>query len=229
MCRGEGIVLRIPRIADIVRVMTLVAAIGGLLIFAGCGGGGGDGGGGGGNHDPVISSLTATSNAVWPQGSTQLTASASDNDGDALSYSWSAGRGSVQGSGATVTFTAPDTGGSITVSVAVTDGNGGQDSAQIAITVGATAQGSVVDVDDTSPVAGATVNIDGLTADTDTNGQFSITGLHEGTHEVFLTGDWVIAGSGVTVRVDTPGETVTIPSPIQAIDVGGGPPPPPFD
>jgi hypothetical protein len=59
-----------------------------------------------------------------------------DPDGDELSYNWSAGGGSIAGTGATVNWTAPDSGGSYKVTVTVTDPRGGETMSQVTITVG---------------------------------------------------------------------------------------------
>ena len=69
-------------------------------------------------------------------GTTSLTCSASDPDGDPLTYAWTASAGSIEGSGATVTFRAPDAAGRPTVTCAASDPDGAQARREIAITVG---------------------------------------------------------------------------------------------
>lgn len=199
-------------------IAIIVAAIG----LAGCGGGGG------GNRAPVITSLVAASQAVWPGGTTAVTATAKDNDGDALTYTWTANGGTITGSGRQVNWNAPQIGGVFTITCMVSDGKGGQDTATEDITVGATVTGTVNDVSTDEPVAGVAVTIDGITDTTDAQGRFTIIGVSEGQHEITLGGNWVVAGAGVTVTTNTPGQTVQLPEPVPALNLGGGPPPPPF-
>ena len=87
------------------------------------------------NHPPVIASLEAEAERVFPSGSTQIVCTASDPDGDELSYEWSYDDGERDGEGATVTWTAPDSGGSYNVTVTVTDGRGGEVTKHVTITV----------------------------------------------------------------------------------------------
>ncbi len=87
------------------------------------------------NQPPVISSLTAEPQSLPPGGSSTITVVASDPDGDPLSFSWSASGGSISGSGAQVTWTAPEVAGTYTVTVTVSDGKGGSDSASVSISV----------------------------------------------------------------------------------------------
>jgi hypothetical protein len=89
-----------------------------------------------GNDPPAIISLGAQPDHVVPSGSCQITCHAVDPDGDELSYNWSAGGGSIAGTGATVNWTAPDSGGSYKVTVTVTDPRGGEAMSQVTITVG---------------------------------------------------------------------------------------------
>ena len=87
------------------------------------------------NMDPVISSLVADPVTVLPQGKATITCVASDPDGDILNYSWKASDGSVTGAGNTVTWIAPDREGGFTVTVIVDDGKGGQNAADVSVTV----------------------------------------------------------------------------------------------
>jgi hypothetical protein len=75
---------------------------------------------------PVITSLEAEAEWTVPLGSLQVTCDASDAEDDELSYSWSASGGEINGEGAMVTWTAPDSAGSYSVAVTVTDGRGGE-------------------------------------------------------------------------------------------------------
>lgn len=203
--------------------LLLVAAVLALTV-AGCGGGGS----GGANSNPVINSLTAAAQAIWQSGSTQITVAATDPDGDPLTYTWVASGGTINGVGASVLFTAPSSGGSYTVTVTVRDNSGGQATRTITITVGATVRGTVNDVSDGKPKAGVQVIVNGLTDTTDNAGAFEIVGIGQGAHVLTLGGDWVVAGSGVTVTATTPGQVINLSDPVPGVNVGGGPPPPPF-
>ena len=89
------------------------------------------------NHQPTIISLAADLERVLPSGSCQIVCYATDPDGDddELSYNWSASGGEINGDGATVNWTAPDSPGFYNVTVTVTDSRGGEDTDQITITV----------------------------------------------------------------------------------------------
>ncbi|OGN96007.1 MAG: hypothetical protein A2Z77_08245 [Chloroflexi bacterium RBG_13_51_36] len=87
------------------------------------------------NHRPAITSLEAEANRVLPSESCQIACTATDADGDELSYNWSASGGGINGEGATVTWTAPNSVGSYDVTVAVTDGRGGEVMKKVTIEV----------------------------------------------------------------------------------------------
>ena len=87
------------------------------------------------NHRPAITSLETEPERVLPSGSCQIVCTASDRDGDELSYNWSPSGGGINGEGATVTWTAPNSEGSYNVTVTVTDGRGGEVMNQVTITV----------------------------------------------------------------------------------------------
>jgi hypothetical protein len=87
------------------------------------------------NHRPAIASLQAEPERIIPSGSCQIACNASDRDGDGLSYNWSASGGEINGEGATVTWTAPNSAGSYNVTVTVTDVHGGKATSQITIIV----------------------------------------------------------------------------------------------
>ena len=87
-----------------------------------------------GNHAPVIDTL-ASVRAVTSESAITLTCTANDPDADSLTYAWLATGGSISGSGATVTWTAPEAEGFQHISVTVTDedGNTAADTFQIAV------------------------------------------------------------------------------------------------
>ena len=102
------------------------------------------------NHDPAISSLNAPS-SVEAGGSASMSCVASDPDGDDLTYNWTCTSGSLSSSsGSGVTWTAPGTSGSSTVTVTVHDTRGGTDSRGKSVTI--------------NPVTSTIINWDGQIA-----------------------------------------------------------------
>lgn len=87
------------------------------------------------NHQPAITSLKAEPEAVYPSGSCEIECVASDEDGDELSYEWLAGKGHIDGDGAIVVWSAPESEGIYNIMVKVTDGNDGEASNSITISV----------------------------------------------------------------------------------------------
>lgn len=98
------------------------------------------------NKPPIIEKLTVTAEHKYlrkilggykiGQGqSCKIKCSASDPDGDELFYEWSTDGGGVSGKGATVTSTAARWSGKVTVTVTVSDINGGAATDSIAFTV----------------------------------------------------------------------------------------------
>jgi len=220
-----------------------------IVLAVGCGGGGGgngngDGGNGGNganggnggsggaaNHNPIIDSLTARPDKVWPEGETDVTCEASDDDDDPLTYNWSCTGGSFDGDGATVTWEAPATSDTYGITCEVTDGRGGRTTRTTTVDVGwARVEGIVKDVSDNAGVQGAGITIDGSTDTTDADGQFSVGGVGPGTHQVQVQppGTYINVGGTTTVEVTQPASTRTLSDPIRVFDtVVGGPPPPP--
>lgn len=204
--------------------IVVVAAVG----LVGCGGGGG----GTANNAPVINSLTAAANSLWPGGSTTIACNASDADGDALTYIWTANGGLIVGSSNTVTWNAPNPASVYEIRCKVEDGKGGSVNRTVNVTVRkATVEGTVVDVSTSAGVQGVQVTIDGASATTDANGNFSVSGVGQGTHTVQLDppNPYVQIGTAVQVTVADP-TTLTLEQPLGVFNSGGGggPPPPPF-
>lgn len=78
------------------------------------------------NQSPQISALTPSTTTVAPGGATTVTCSASDPEGDSLTYAWSAASGTLSSmSGNPVTWTAPSTPGTYTITCVAADGWGG--------------------------------------------------------------------------------------------------------
>jgi hypothetical protein len=87
------------------------------------------------NHRPAIASIEAEPGRGLSSTSWQVECTASDPDGDELSYGWSASGGDINGEGAVINWTAPDSSGSYDVTVMVTDGRGGEAMGDVTITV----------------------------------------------------------------------------------------------
>ncbi|MGD9118366.1 MAG: PKD domain-containing protein [Dehalococcoidia bacterium] len=76
------------------------------------------------NTLPTISSLTVmTEGEINPGATAWIECTAIDADDEDLSYTWSADTGTLSGSGSMVNWTAPETPGTYTVSVEVSDGD----------------------------------------------------------------------------------------------------------
>ena len=87
------------------------------------------------NDAPVITSVTGPS-SVKAGASASFTCNATDPNGDALTYTWSRTSGSLNATtGKTVTWTAPSTSGSATISVTVKDGRNGTDASSKLVSV----------------------------------------------------------------------------------------------
>lgn len=87
------------------------------------------------NSSPIIASLIADSAWTTPLDSLGLMCTASDDDDDTLSYEWMATGGNVSGTGAVVTWNAPQEIGIYDVTVVVSDGYGGVDTTFVSLTV----------------------------------------------------------------------------------------------
>lgn len=80
-----------------------------------------------GNHPPFISSLIAQPFILEVGQQIDLTCHAADQDGDALFYHWYTNKGLLRGSGASVTWTAPNQPGDYFISCEVMDNRGSTD------------------------------------------------------------------------------------------------------
>jgi hypothetical protein len=78
------------------------------------------------NRPPTIISLVAHAAWTTPLGSLQMSCRASDPDGDELSYEWTATGGDISGTGAVVSWNAPEEVGIYYITVVVKDGYGGK-------------------------------------------------------------------------------------------------------
>jgi hypothetical protein len=123
------------------------------------------------NHPPIIMGLKAEPEAVLISSSCQIECIASDEDGEELNYEWSASGGGINGNGARVIWTAPDSEGIYNVVVKVTDGRGGEASDSITIPVrvnhSPTITGLIADADWVSPSGSLQVKCDAEDPDGD--------------------------------------------------------------
>lgn len=87
------------------------------------------------NHQPEIISLVANAEWVTPTSSCHIICKAQDPDGDELSYEWSASGGDISDTGSVATWTSPEGVGVCYITVAVTDGYGGQSTRSLSISV----------------------------------------------------------------------------------------------
>ena len=88
------------------------------------------------NQPPSIIVLKAKRDVLSPLSSCLVECVASDPDGDELVYKWSASKGSILDvDGATIAWSAPEPEGSYSIMVKVSDGNGGEATNFITITV----------------------------------------------------------------------------------------------
>jgi hypothetical protein len=74
------------------------------------------------NHSPTIYNLIANPSSIEINQDTTITCYATDQDEDALTYSWTKTGGAITGSGSTITWTAPATAGTYTITCTVFDG-----------------------------------------------------------------------------------------------------------
>ncbi len=75
------------------------------------------------NRPPVIESLSSSSPDVGHGGTITITCAASDPDNDVLRYTWTPSAGSIQGSGASVSWRAPQNSGNYWIRLRVNDGS----------------------------------------------------------------------------------------------------------
>jgi hypothetical protein len=87
------------------------------------------------NQPPVISSLTADREELLALDNCNIECTASDPDGDELSYSWWVDGGLIWYEGPIAIWTAPETLGSYTITVVVSDGSEGEATEQITVQV----------------------------------------------------------------------------------------------
>lgn len=84
---------------------------------------------------PTIDSLVASADWTAPSGSIQVTCNASDPFGNELGYEWTATAGHISGTGAVVSWIAPQKPGIYNVAVVVKNGGGYEDARSISLSV----------------------------------------------------------------------------------------------
>ncbi|MBE9483103.1 MAG: hypothetical protein IMY88_05425 [Chloroflexi bacterium] len=87
------------------------------------------------NHPPVIDSLVTEALNIRRATPCVIECIASDPDGDELYYNWLPSRGSISGDGAVITWIAPNTYGTYTITVTVTDAWGDKTTDSMSIVV----------------------------------------------------------------------------------------------
>jgi hypothetical protein len=87
------------------------------------------------NNPPTITALRAEPDLVDPSGQSTISCDATDPDGDSLTFTWDKQAGELSGSGALVTWVAPDPCGVYSISVAVRDGRRGEATAAVEVVV----------------------------------------------------------------------------------------------
>ena len=87
------------------------------------------------NNPPVIDSLTGAPPALAPLEISTITCAAHDPDNPVLIYNWSAASGTISGTGSEIYWTAPASTAVYVISCTVSDGEGGEASSSVNITV----------------------------------------------------------------------------------------------
>lgn len=138
------------------------------------------------NQSPAISAVTPNPISVSTGGATTITCAASDSDSDTLMYTWAAASGAVSGTGSQITWTAPITPSTYTVTCGVADGWGGFVQKSTNVVVSATNHPPVIISVTANPVSistGAATTITCAASDPDNN---------------TLTYDWVAASGTIS-------------------------------
>jgi hypothetical protein len=86
------------------------------------------------NHKPAINYMSSEQQ-VLPSSNSRITCVATDSDGDPLVYTWSAEKGTIIGTGDTITWNAPDVQGTYSIIASVTDDKGAEAKSSVSITV----------------------------------------------------------------------------------------------
>ena len=87
------------------------------------------------NNDPIITGITAHPRKIHLGSESEINCAATDPDGDTLNYNWTAIFGTISGTGATITWTAPTSAGNYYITCLVNDGRGGEAIDSIGVSV----------------------------------------------------------------------------------------------
>jgi hypothetical protein len=87
------------------------------------------------NNPPVITSVTLNPKAVTPGSSILIQVKATDNDGDLIMYSYFPSAGIIAGTGANVSWLAPDTTGIYSLIIRASDDKGGVSTDSVTLVV----------------------------------------------------------------------------------------------
>ena len=98
------------------------------------------------NHPPVISSLAADQDSIETNHDVDITCNASDQDGDTLRFSWTANGVNVGENYSSLSWRAPATAGTYTITCTVNDSKGGQDRESVSIEVTELPNGDIVEI-----------------------------------------------------------------------------------
>ena len=149
------------------------------------------------NTPPTITSLTPSATSVAPEESCTISCAANDPDGDTLTYEWAATGGTISGIGGTVTWAAPATEETYTISVIVNDGKGGTANDSCTVTV----ELKFGSIDVKSSPSGAAIYLDGVDIENIT--PYIITNIEPGSHTIRLSLYHYNYGEGtITVNAD---------------------------
>lgn len=175
-------------------------------------------------NSPPTADLTGPSSLSLNQQGSFDASGSSDPDGDSLSYSWSVDSGSISGSSGIESWGSP---GSYTVSVTVSDGNGGSDTASVNVdvsdesnpfvsspsptgTVGTSSPSISTDFTDNYDLSSYTLDLNGNQvasgglSGTSGSQSYSASGLSDGSH----TYTWTVTDSAG--NSDSRQETFTV-------------------
>jgi predicted secreted protein len=154
------------------------------------------------NQRPTISDVTASPSVVSRQQTSTLSVTASDPNGDSLSYVWSTPKDwTVDGSGDTVTVTAPDQYDARgEFEVTVEDGHGGATTRSVVVRTESNEPPTVSSLT-AQPLYLSPGETSSVTANSsDPNGDSL-------THTWNVPGDWTQSGSGDQIQVEAPNRT----------------------
>ena len=171
-----------------------------------------------------VTGLEAEAEWIAPLGSIGVTCTVSGSDGGGLSYQWSASGGSIMGTGAVVDWVAPEEVGMYDIAVNVTDGEGRQGTAAIALIASNGPPPTIEDLNVTANHKYLKLSAEGYKVGKAQN--YSIECIASSNTSGNLTYQWSctggdIHGQGSVINWTAPDEVVTITVTAKAFDVLG--------